>query len=480
MNELLQVAGLDGEPVEVGAGALEPLSDRLKGRVLVPGHAGFEEAVTIWNGMIRRRPALVVQPVDENDVREAVRFAGDRRLVLSIRGGGHNVAGNALAHGGVTLDMSRMSAVDVDPRRALARAGGGCLLGDVDRATQQHGLATVLGGVSRTGVAGLTLGGGFGYLSRRFGWTVDNLEAVEIVTADGELRRAAVDDHDDLFWALRGGGGNFGVVTNFTFRLHRIGPQVTGGMIVWDAEEADDVCEAYRQVAEASSDDLTLMLVMRLAPRAGFVPPQWHGQPVVVVVACHTGDPSTAADELAAIRSVGHPIVDRVGPIRYVDLQSMLDTAQPDGLYNYWKSEFLGAAPPELFRVFREQSATIASPFSHAMLFQLGGAIAGPPAGATPFGNRDAAFVFFAAGCWAPDDEDGPEHAAWARAAWGAVRPYSTGGNYTNVQMGDEDDVRLKEAYGDSLDRLSAVKARYDPDNLFRVNRNIKPAGSAG
>ncbi|HEX2026006.1 MAG TPA: FAD-dependent oxidoreductase, partial [Actinomycetota bacterium] len=251
--------------MEVGTRALETLSANVNGPVLRPGDAGFEAAVRIWNGMISARPAVVVQALSAGDVVEAIRFASAYGIQLSIKGGGHNIAGTSLSDGGLTLDMSRMRSVEVGPELRVAKVGAGCLLQDVDRATQAHGLATVLGWVSETGVAGLTLGGGMGYLTRRFGWTVDNLEEVEIVTADGELRRAAVDDHEDLFWAIRGGGGNFGVVTRFSFRLHEVGPQMTGGVIVWDAEEAADVLAFYREVSEAAPRELTLAVTMRLA-----------------------------------------------------------------------------------------------------------------------------------------------------------------------------------------------------------------------
>ncbi len=475
----VRLAGLDGEPVEVRTEALEALSERFVGSVLQPGESGFEEGVRIWNGMIRRRPALLLQPVSDADVAEAVQFARSHGILLSMKGGGHHIAGNSLADGGMTLDMSRMRAVKVDPERRVACVGAGCRLGDVDRATQDHGLATVLGAVSETGVAGLTLGGGFGYLTRRFGWTVDNLEEVEIVTADGELRRAAWDEHDDLFWALRGGGGNFGVVTCFTFRLHRVGPEVTGGVVFWDAEEADEVTALYRDVTEAAPNELTLMLVMRLAPSTPLVPERWHGRPVVAMVACHTGSPSRAAVDLAPIRAAGHPIADVVGPMRYVELQSMLDATQPDGMHNYWKSEFLPRASTDVLHTIREHAVRITSPLSQAVLFQLGGAVAEYPADATAFANRDAAHIFFAAGCWLPQRGDAVTHVAWARSAWEAIRPHSTGGNYVNVQTADEDDVRMREAYRENLDRLVAVKAAYDPDNLFRVNRNISPAAVA-
>lgn len=472
----VRMVGVDGDPVDVPVGVLEALAAELDGWVLEHGEPGFDEAVQIWNAMASRTPAVVVQPVSSADVSKVVAFAAARGLLVSIKGGGHNIAGTSLTEGGLTLDMSRLRSVQVDVERRVAAVGAGCRLGDVDRATQVHGLATVLGAVSRTGAAGLTLGGGFGYLSRRFGWAVDNLEEVEIVTADGAVLRAADGEHDDLFWALRGGGGNFGVVTRFTFSLYDVGPQVTGGLIAWDAEKADEVSSLYREICQAAPRELTLMLVMRRAPRTPVVPEHWHGRPIVSLVVCHTGTAERARDDLAAIRSLPHPVVDLLGPMRYVDVQSMLDASQPDGMHNYWKSEFLPELADGVLRGFVEHGGRITSPMSQAILFQLGGAVAEREPSATSFGNRDAAHVFFAAGCWAPSAPDAGAHVAWARSAWEAMRPYSTGGNYINVQTADEDDSRTREAYRDSHQRLAEVKASYDPHNLFRVNRNISPA----
>jgi FAD/FMN-containing dehydrogenase len=471
------MTGLDGDRVEVDAEALDRFSAALDGRALRPSDSRFDEAIRIWNGMFSKRPALVVQPLSADDVRAAIRFARANGILLSIKGGGHNIAGTSLADGGLTLDMSRMRSVEVDAERRLARVGPGCLLGDVDRATQEHGLATVLGFVSETGVAGLTLGGGFGYLTRRFGWTVDNLDEAEVVTADGEIRRATPDEHDDLLWAVRGGGGNFGIVTRFTFRLHEVGPEITGGLVAWDADEASDVLALYRELAEAAPRELTLAVMIRLAPAAPFLPERWHGKPIVAVIACHTGDPSRAADDLAPLRALRRPIADVIRLKPYVEQQSMFDATQPKGMHNYWKSEFFPRLSDELLETYRQQGAGMASPMSQLVIFQLGGALADHDATATSFGNRDADSFFAAAGCWPPGTPDYENDRGWARSAWEAIRPYSTGGNYINVQTADDDDTRLREAYRDSLERLATVKAAYDPDNLFRVNRNIAPAG---
>ncbi|MGH2687843.1 MAG: FAD-binding oxidoreductase, partial [Actinomycetota bacterium] len=312
-------------------------------------------------------------------------------------------------------------------------------------------------------------------LARRFGWTVDNLEEVEIVTADGTVRRAAAGEHEDLFWAVRGGGGNFGVVTRFTFRLHEVGPEMTGGLIVWEAERAEDVLARYREVSEAAPRELTLAVTMRLAPDAPFIPQAWHGKLVIGMLACHTGN--SPEKDLAPIRAFGNPIADVIVRKRYVEQQSMLDATQPKGMHYYWKSEFLPGLSDELLETYRQQAAAVASPMSQAVIFQLGGALADQDPGATSFANRDASYIFIAQGSWSPSSPGADHHLAWVLTAWGHVRPHSTGGNYVNVQTFDEDDSRVREAYGDGLGRLATIKSAYDPDNLFRVNRNIRPPG---
>ena len=473
----MRMTAFDGEPVEIGQQAVDVLAGRVSGKILRPEAPGFTEAVRIWNGMISKRPAMVVQPAHAGDVSETIHFARANGVLLSVKGGGHNVAGTALTDGGLTIDMSRMRRVDVDARRRLARVGGGCVLGDVDNATQAHGLATVLGSNSGTGVAGLTLGGGFGYLSRRFGLAVDNLEEVEIVTADGQVRRAASDENADLFWAVRGGGGNFGVVTRFTFRLHEVGPEVTSGLIIWDGERTDEVLALYRDVTEAAPRELSLMLVMRTAPPLPFVPERYHGKPAVALNICHSGDPARAARDLAPIKA-RRPIADIVGARSYVDQQSILDPMQPKGLHSYWKTEFLPGLSDGARGAVRCRVADSSSPLSLALLQHLGGAVADQSPNATAFGTRAAGHAFIVAGTWEPADPEPDRHRAWVRSAWEAIRPYSIG-NYVNGQTADEDETRVREAYGDNLARLAKIKAAYDPANLFRSNRNIVPVPKA-
>jgi FAD/FMN-containing dehydrogenase len=477
----VRMTGLDGESVTVTQQALATLGTKLEAPLLCPSDAGFADATKIWNGMVTNQPAVVVQPVSAAEVSEAVSFARAHGLLLSIKGGGHNVGGTSLADGGLTLDMSRLRWVEVDTRRRVAHVGPGCRIGDVDRGTQAHGLATVLGFISLTGVAGLTLGGGFGYLSRQFGWTVDNLDEVEIVTADGQIRRAASDEHEGLFWALRGGGGNFGAVTRFSFRLHKIGPPVTAGIIAWDAEDFEDVAAVYRNLSEAAPRELTLHLLMQLAPTTALIPAAWQNRPIVSVIACHTGDEGAAEKALAPLRALHRPIVDTIARKPYSDHQRTFDAGQANGQHQCWKSEFLPGLSEGFLDTFRKQAAEAAWPMCQMWLVQLGGAVADLGEEATAFGNRDAEYICMVASASPPDAPDRARRHQWARSAWEeAIRPFSTGGNYINMQTTDEDDRRLRQAYGPNIDRLARAKAIYDPGNLFRVNRNIRPATSAG
>ena len=469
----IDIAGLGDERVGLTSEQLEELEARVEGGLLREGDHGWDDALLIWNGMVATTPALVLQPTSARDVAEAVSFARDRGLLLSIKGGGHSIAGTSIAEGGLTLDMSRMRDVAVDPEAKLVTVGPGCLLKDVDQATQELGLATVLGFVSETGVAGLTLGGGWGYLTRRFGWAVDNLDEVEIVTADGKVRTANRNENTDLFWALRGGGGNFGVVTRFTFRLHEVGPIITGGLIIWSADRVDEVLAAYRDVTESASRELTAAAIVRLAPPAPFLPQEWHGKPVAGIQVCHSG--ADAEADLAAVRSVKDPIVDLVAEKPYTAQQSMLDAMEPKRLHRYWKTEYLPGLSSEFLNTFRDGALKVTSPMSQSVIFHLAGALNEREDDDGAVGNRDARHISGFAGTW-PPGTPAEGHIAWVREAWEAIRPFSTGGNYVNFQLADDDTARTADAYGRNYERLRRVKAEYDPNNLFRVNRNIPPA----
>ena len=472
-TDTIDLAGLDGGPVSLATKQLDGLESQVQGRLLRAGEQGWNDAVSIWNGMAARLPALVLQPASAHDVAAAVSFARDHGLLLGIKGGGHNIAGTAIAEGGLTLDLSGMRQVAVDPDAKVVHVGPGCLLGEVDEATQAHGLATVLGFVSETGVAGLTLRGGFGYLARRFGWTVDNLAEVEVVCADGRIRTANRDQHPELFWALRGGGGNFGVVTRFSFHLHEVGPTITGGLIVWSAERAAEVLAAYRDLTERAPRELTAAAIVRLAPPAPFLPQVWHGKPIAGIQVCHSG-PNAEAD-LAPVRALGNPIVDLVTPKPYVALQSMLNVMEPKWLHRYWKAEFLPGLSNDFLDIFREGALRVTSPLSQSVIFHLAGALNDHEDDDGAVGNRDAHYIGGFAATWPPGAPADP-HVAWARDGWERIRPFSTGGNYVNFQLADDDAARTADAYGRNYQRLQRVKATYDPDNLFRVNRNIPPA----
>jgi len=471
----IDMAGLEGGRVNLTSEQLEDLESRIEGSILQAGDAGWDEAVLVWNGMVATTPALVVQPTTAGDVAAALGFAQEHGLLLSIKGGGHNIAGTSIADRGLTLDMSRMRDVTVDPAARFAQVGPGCLLQDVDRATQEHGLATVLGFISEVGVAGLTLGGGLGYLARRFGWTVDNLEEVEIVTADGHIRTANRDENADLFWALRGGGGNFGVVTRFTFRLHEVGPTVYGGLIAWPFDRADEILRAYRTLTSEAPRELSVWLIFFRAPPAPFVPEEWHGRRICTMAVCYSGDLDSVDEALAPIRALGDPVIDLLAEQPYVQLQSYLDETEPKGHHYYWKTEFAAELTDDLLSTVRDLAAECPIPEAQVGFLHLGGALNERAGDDGAVGNRDARFAYAANGVWEPDEPDADAFRQWIREAWERLRPFSTGGNYINFQTADEGDERIRATYGANFDRLAAVKQAYDPDNVFRSNRNIRP-----
>ena len=470
----MRATSTEGREIELTDAQVATLKSRHRGAVIVAGEAGYEESRTLWNAMIDRRPAVVARCLGVADVIECVRFAREHGLLLCVKGGGHNIAGLATADGALQIDLSSMRGVWVDAAKRVARAQAGCLLGDVDRETQVHGLAAVLGFVSQTGVAGLTLGGGFGYLTRRWGWTSDNVAALEVVTADGRLVRASADEHPDLFWGLRGGGGNFGVVTAIDYVLHRVGPEVVGGLVAWPASEAQAVLEHYRKLAESAPPELTLVALQRNAPPAPWLPKERHGTPIVAILACHSGDPAEAERAVAPIKSFGAPIGDVLVRRPYAQLQSLLDATQPKGRRYYWKSEYLPRIEPGLCDGSIEHAAKIRSPHSAVIFFQIGGALNRLASDHSPVGNRDARFVLNLAGSWEKPEDD-EANVEWARAAWRDLKRFSTGGTYVNFLNREEVSDRLDAALGDAVRRLTDVKTAWDPQNLFRANHNIPP-----
>jgi FAD/FMN-containing dehydrogenase len=476
----IEMAGLEGGYVKLTSEQLDDLNSRVEGPLLCPGDEGWDEAVLVWNGMVAKVPALVLQPTSAQDVAAAIGFARDHGLLLSIKGGGHNIAGTSIAEGGLTLDMSRMRDVTVEPDTKLAHVGPGCLLKDVDRATQEHGLATVLGFISEVGVAGLTLGGGLGYLTRRFGWTVDNLKEAELVTADGRVRRVSHDENADLFWALRGGGGNFGVVTRFTFRLHEVGPTVYGGLIAWPFERADEILRAYRTITTEAPRELAVWLVLLHAPPAPFVPAEWHGERVCAMSVCYSGGLDDVEGVLEPIRALGDPVVDLLREQPYTQVQSYLDATEPKGNHYYWKTEYLAELSDDLLATTRELFAECPIPDAELGFLHLGGALNEHDEDDGAVGNRDTRYAVGANGMWEPDEPNADTFRQWIREAWKRIRPFSTGGNYINFQTADEDEKRVRATYGVNFDLLIEVKKKYDPNNVFRSNRNIRPQARAG
>ena len=472
---VLAATSRDGKPIEVDMKHVDTLRATLRGTLHTPGGPGYDESRSLWNAMIDRRPALVARCVGTQDVIACVNFAREHGIALSMKGGGHNIAGLACCDGGLMLDFCGMRGVWVDPAARIAHAQGGSLLGDVDRETQLHGLAAPLGFVSLTGIAGLTLGGGFGYMSRRFGWTSDSVRSMTIVTAEGKIVRASEKEHEDLFWGLRGGGGNFGIVTNIEYSLFPVGPEIVGGAVAWRQESAPEVLEMFRKAAAAAPRELTLVALLRKAPPAPWIDKDAHGKPVVIVLACYTGPIADGEKLLSPIKSFGKPVGDVMQRRPYVTQQNLLDATQPKGRRYYWKSEYVPGINQDLLAGLAEQGATITSPFSAAIVFQLGGAIADLPDGHSAVGNRDAAAVFNLASSW-ENPADDAANIEWTRKAWTALKRFSTGGTYVNFLNEDDADDRVRAAYGANHERLANIKRTWDPGNLFRTNKNIAPA----
>jgi FAD/FMN-containing dehydrogenase len=455
-----------------------PFSDlaaRLRGPLELPGDPGYEEARAVWNGMIDRRPAAVVRCSGTADVVAAINFAREHGLTPAVKGGGHNVAGLAVADDALLLDMASMRGVFVDSRARRARAQAGCLLGDVDRETQLHGLAAVLGFVSNTGIAGLTLGGGFGYLTARFGWTSDTVASIDLVTAAGDVVRASETEHPDLLWALRGGGGNFGVVTSFEYELFPVGPEIYGGAIAWPLERADAVLPAYSALLAAAPPELTCVIALRLAPPAPWLAPEIHGKAMIAVFVCYSGDAAAGPQLVEPLRAVDGKVGDILTRRPYTSQQMLLDATQPKGRRYYWKSEYLRAIDSDILAVAAEQARRLPSPHSAIFMFPFGSGPAALPADHSAVGNRDAHGILNVAASWEVAADDA-RCIDWARSTWENLRGFSTGGVYVNFLTEDEADDRTRAAYGDNYGRLAQLKATWDPDNLFRLNKNIWPA----
>jgi FAD/FMN-containing dehydrogenase len=441
------------------------------GELIAPGDGSYERARRVWNGMVDRRPAMVARCAGEDDVVAALAFAREHRLAVAVRGGGHNVAGNAVCDGGVVIDLSGLKEIAVDPARRTAVVAPGVLLGELDRATQAFGLATPTGNVSMTGVAGLTLGGGLGWIARKHGAACDNLLSARVVTADGERVTASAEENPDLLWGLRGGGGNFGVVTSFEYRLHPVGPQVLAGGVLHPFSDAPEVFRFFADFVASAPDELSVTASTFRASPGMPVPP---GELVTMLAVCWAGDLADGERALRPLRSFGHPLADLVAPMPYTALQSGSDAAYPKGQQNYWKSHFVDEISDGAIATLIEHAPRMTSPQSSFYFQHLGGEISRPGIATAAFGHRDALFDFAILTVWQERAEDA-EHVAWARAFAAAMQPYATGVYVNN--LGVEGADRVKAAYAPATyERLVALKDRYDPTNVFRLNQNVAPS----
>ena len=463
----------DGDSMTLESSAIENLKAGLRGKLRLPGDDGYDQARAVWNAMIDRRPALVVHCAGVNDVRQAVDFSRSHGLLTSVKGGGHNIAGSAVCDGGLLIDLSGMRSVRVDPESRVAHVEPGATLGDFDSEAQAFGLATPLGINSTTGVAGLTLGGGFGWLSRKHGMTIDNLLAADVVTADGRFVRASERESADLFWALRGGGGNFGIVTRFEFRLHPVGPGVLSGLVVYPLDEAASALRQYRQFAKTQSDETTVWTVLRKAPPLPFLPPEAHGAEIVAFAVFHAGDPATGRRAIEPVRHFGRALGEFIGVQPYRSWQQAFDPLLTPGARNYWKSHNFADLSDEAIEVVVAYIRKLPSPHCEVFFGQIGGASMRPAPDSAAYPHRDTMYVYNVHGRWdtRAEDRDGME---WARGFFRDTAQYATGGVYVNFLTDDETE-RVTAAYGPNYRRLAEIKRQYDPHNLFQVNQNIRP-----
>jgi FAD/FMN-containing dehydrogenase len=443
------------------------LNDRLRGALLLPHDDDYDAVRAVWNAAIDRRPAAIVRASDAADVIAAVHVARAHGLPIAVRSGGHNIAGDAACDGGLMLDLSLMKDVRVDAHRQTAHAAPGLTWGELDAAAQEAGLATIGVDVSTVGIGGVTLGGGFGWLVRSYGLACDTLRAVEIVTADGRLLTASADEHPDLFWAIRGGGGNFGVVTSFEYRLHPVG-QLLAGVLLYPLDMASDVLRCYRAHTRSAPDELTLWAILLSGP---------DGTPLIALFVCYNGVGEAAETVVQPIRAFGPPLEDHVGPMAYRDLQTMFDAAFPAGQQGYWKSSFMHELSDEAIERLVERFASVPSPQSAVLIEHLEGAVGRVASDATAFAHRTVPYSFLIVSVW-PDAADAERNTQWTDDLWQAVRSSSSDGVYVNY-LGDEGQDRIRAAYGANYERLVALKNQYDPTNLFRVNQNVVPSDTA-
>ena len=460
----LRITTTNGTDAILEEATVQKFADSLRGPLLGPGEDGYDGARKVWNGMIDRRPALIARCAGVADVVAAVRFARTHELLVSVRGGGHNITGNAVCEDGLMIDLSRMKSVRVDPARRTARAEAGLTWGEYNHETQAFGLASTGGVVSTTGIAGLTLGGGLGWLMGKHGLSCDNLLSADLVTADGQFLTASADQHPDLFWGLRGGGGNFGVVTSFDYRVHPV-DAVLAGMVLHPMAKAREVLRFYRDFARNCPDEALAAAALMTSP---------EGAPVVAIIVSYIGDIVAGEAVVAPLRKFGSPLLDTIAPTSYVQLNTLFDAAVPyGGVQRYWKSSFLKQLGDDLIEILIERSAKMLSPMSMVLFFHLHGAAARVDRNATAFGLRDDQWDYDVISQWTDPDESA-DHVQWTREFWTAVEPFATGEVYVN-HLDSEEATRIRAAYSQGYERLVALKNKYDPTNLFRLNQNIKP-----
>lgn len=465
------------------SGALDPalvgeFAMHIRGPIVQPGDPSYDEVRSVRNGLIDRKPAIVIQCSGVADVVAAVNFARDNDLLLSVRGGGHNVAGNAVNDGGLVIDLSLMRGVYIDSAAQTARVQGGATWGDVDGEAQLFGLATPGGVISSTGVAGLTLHGGWGWLRRKYGYCIDNLLAADIVTADGQVRTASEIENPDLFWAIRGAGSNFGVVTSFLFKLHPIAPTVSLAGAAYSIDDAEKVLPAWRDFAETAPDEISTSVLMWSVPPAEMFPPELHGKSVIIPAAVHCGPAEVAEEALMPLRSLATPVIDLSGSMPYAHLQTGFDWAFPKGWLYYWKSHYVDRLDDASLKVIIERARQRPTTQALMAIWHLGGAASRVPANATAFGSRNSPYLLSYDTTWT-DPSDTDRCMAWTRDSWAETRTLGSGGIYLNFAgFGEEKEALVRAGYGENYDRLTSLKAKYDPTNLFRMNQNIKPAAS--
>jgi FAD/FMN-containing dehydrogenase len=456
------------------------LRQAIGGELIGPEDLGYDQARQVWNGAINRRPAAIARCADTADVVAAVRFARERDLLVAVRSGGHDIGGHCLCDDGLVIDLSAMKTIEMNPRRRSARAAAGVLWGELDRETQAFGLATTGGIVTHTGIAGLTLGGGIGWLMRKHGATVDNLLVAELVSADGEMVTASANENTDLFWGIRGGGGNFGIVTAFEYRLHSVGPQVIAGPIFYSLGDAPEVLRFYRDFAADAPDELTTIFNLRRAPPLPLLPTEVHGRPVVMIAVCYAGPVEDGLALLRPLRTFGSPLVDAIGAPPYTTLQALLDAAVPHGWHYYWKATELPVVNDTAIEVLVEHAALQTSPLSYCIGFQLGGAMSRIGEEETAFSQRDVGYDVNITAVWTADDPEPDRHIGWARDFHDALQSVARQRVYVNF-LGDEGSERVRAAYGEAtFERLVALKQAWDPTNFLRGNHNITPSASTG